>query len=74
MNSKIIKDFYKNIAVAISFFLISVIYVEIFLKRGIIIPGDDRGFNIERLEEAYMNFKSGHLFSAISTFSASRIG
>lgn len=47
MNSKIIKDFYKNIAVAISFFLISVIYVEIFLKRGIIIPGDDRGFNIE---------------------------
>lgn len=33
MNSKIIKDFYKNIAVVISFFLISVIYVEIFLKR-----------------------------------------
>lgn len=33
MNSKIIKDFYKNIAVVISFFLISVIICGNILEK-----------------------------------------
>lgn len=67
-------SFFVNLVILFSFLLLSYLYIYVFLKGGYSTIASDRTFHLERLEEAYRNVKSGHVFSLISTFSESRIG
>jgi hypothetical protein len=65
----------KKILILLFFFLVSFIYIFLFLKTKQLYVADDRIFHLERLEEAYEDMKSGHLFPAyVSTYSFLRIG
>lgn len=67
--------FVKRILILLFFFLVSFMYIFLFLKTKQLYVADDRIFHLERLEEAYESLKSGHLFPAyVSTYSFLRIG
>lgn len=55
----------SNILILFSFFVASYLYMYVFLKGGYSTIASDRFFHIERFEEAYRNFKTGHVFSMI---------
>lgn len=69
-----IENYLKKFAVLVLLILLSIAYVLLVWHKGLILPGDDRIFHIERLEEAYQNLRLGHLPSLISTYSFSKIG
>lgn len=59
----------------ILFILLSILYTYLPWHYGYIYSGDDLLFHLERLEEAYLNVKSHHLFiSEINTFSFGEFG
>lgn len=64
----------KRVLIPLSFIVLSVLYVALFIKSGQLFVTDDRTFHIERFEEAFLSLKHGYWYPYISTFSFLRIG
>lgn len=69
-----IENYLKKCAILGGLILLSIAYVLLVWNKGLVLPGDDRIFHIERFEEAYHSLRAGHLPSLISTYSFSKIG
>lgn len=63
-----------DLVICLSFLILSLFYVFLFLKKGLLMVGSDRMFHLERMEETYENLRHGHFISYISTFSFGRVG
>ncbi|GKS81305.1 hypothetical protein LPAF129_09910 [Ligilactobacillus pabuli] len=74
MKYKIKSNRLKDVIVIAFFALLAYMYIVILFKSGKIFPAADRLFHIERFEEEFKIFQSGHLVSMISTFSFSKVG
>lgn len=69
-NNKII---YK-IFLALSFFVLSLLFSLPLMRHGVIYSGDDLSYHIARLNELFLNYKNGNYFVGISSFEFSKIG
>lgn len=74
MKLKIRSNKLKDYLVIVLFGILAYFYIAMLLHSGKLFVGTDRIFHLERMEEFYRTFKSGHLVSMVSTFSFSKIG